>query len=242
MQPSSLRGLMRSCNCWRCFARHSSRSCDFDWKQQIDHFAAARLTQWFGDTTNGIKSFFAERVQTKELCVDDVASRATNSLRCSEEGSQQPPASQLRRPGHQAAHPRRLQRKTRTPPPLPHRSATKNKPLLVVSRQTTDHRKRSGTTTARVRTRKAIPRPSQKYPRPRTHRLHWRNLRWTTTLRNQRFRQQPTSMGFRDPPTTTSPLTPCPPPEPISRVLCAFAPDRAVPVLPPDASVPEPFA
>ena len=161
MQPSSLRGLMRSRHCWRCSVRHSSRSCDFDWKQQIDHFAAARLTQWFGDTTNGIKSFLAERVQTKELCVDDVASRATNSLRCSEEGSQQPPASQLRRPGHQAAHPRRLQRKTRTPPPLPHRSATKNKPLLVVSRQTTDHRKRSGTTTTRVRTRRAIPRPSQ---------------------------------------------------------------------------------
>jgi hypothetical protein len=32
----------------------------------------ARLTQWFADTTNGIKSFFAQRVQTKELCVDDV--------------------------------------------------------------------------------------------------------------------------------------------------------------------------
>jgi hypothetical protein len=36
-----------------------------------------RLTQWFGDTTNGIKSFFAERAQTKEFCVDDVASDAT---------------------------------------------------------------------------------------------------------------------------------------------------------------------
>jgi hypothetical protein len=32
----------------------------------------ARLTHWFADTTNGIKSFFAERVQTNELCVDDV--------------------------------------------------------------------------------------------------------------------------------------------------------------------------
>ena len=30
----------------------------------------ARLTQWFAEATNGIKSFFAERVQTKELCVD----------------------------------------------------------------------------------------------------------------------------------------------------------------------------
>jgi hypothetical protein len=107
---------MRSCNCWRCFARHSSRSCDFDWKQQIDHFAAARSTQWFGDTTNGIKSFFAERVQTKELCVDDVASRATNSRRCSEGGSQQPPAPRAMKvePEHRAAHPRRLQRNADT--------------------------------------------------------------------------------------------------------------------------------
>jgi hypothetical protein len=32
----------------------------------------ARFTQWFADASNGIADFFAKRVRTQELCVDDI--------------------------------------------------------------------------------------------------------------------------------------------------------------------------
>jgi hypothetical protein len=40
--------------------------------QPLLHFPLRPLTHWFADTTNSITDFFAKRVQTKELCVDDV--------------------------------------------------------------------------------------------------------------------------------------------------------------------------